>query len=200
MSIYVRDDDVLLSSSSYSTPFQRFKQIHEWIEKDSRFIHRPGILVSEIQGFPECIEYVKDKLKNTEQMQPEIHGLQHIDYGKLTKEEVKRQLVICQEWFLLNLEWTAARWYTPWGASQPHLHEAAAEVGLELVDTSKINKLEGRYGVVQRLKDGSPDFLEGQEIFMHWWSGGSRLLRVIETVKHGSWEAAAKANVELFKE
>jgi hypothetical protein len=198
--IYIRDDDVLLPSSSYESPFGRFKQIHEWIEKDNRFIHKPAILVSEIQGFPECIEYIKDKIKNTEQMEPEIHGLHHIDYGKLTKEQVKGDLKYCQDWFDLHLGWKAVKFYTPWGASQPHLHEAAAELNLELVDTSKINKLEGRYGVVQRLKEGSSNFLEGQEIFMHWWSGGSRLLRVIETVKHGSWEAAAKANVELFKE
>ena len=200
MSIYIRDDDVLVASNSYTSSFGRFKQIHGWIERDSRFIHRPGILVSEIQEFPECIEYIKDKIKTTEQMQPEIHGLHHIDYGKLTKEQVKGDLKYCQEWFDLTLGWKPVRFYSPWGASSPHLHEAAAEVGLELVDTSKIINLEGRYGVVQRLKDGESDFLDDQEIFMHWWTGGSRLLRVVEVIKHGSWTAAAAANHELFKE
>lgn len=200
MKVFVRDDDVLLPSSQWSDPFGRFKQVHEWIEGCPNFVHKPGILVSEIQDFPQCIEYIKDKIKSTNQMEPEIHGLRHIDYGKLQKEEVKEHLTKCVEWFVDTLNWTPMIWYTPWGASQPHLHEAANELNLKLVDTSRINKLEGRYGVVQRFRDGDINWIDNQEIFMHWWGGGSRLLRVVETIKHGSWEAAANANRELFKE
>lgn len=200
MRVLVRDDDVLLPSSSYSSPFGRFHQVHEWIERCPNFIHKPGILVTEIKAFPECVEYIKEKIKSTNQMEPEIHGYQHIDYGKLTKIGVKTHLDMCLEWFTHELNWTPILWYTPWGASQPHLHEAAAEMNLELVDTSKINKLAGRYGAVQRIKDEGINWLDNQELFMHWWEGGSRLLRVVECVRHGSWDAAAKANPELFKE
>lgn len=200
MKIFVRDDDVLLPSSSTNNPFGRFKQVHEWIERSDVFVHKPGILVSEIKQFPQCIEYIKDKIKTTTQMEPEIHGFQHIDYGKLTKADIKFHLEACIEWFISELNWTPVIWYTPWGASQPLLHEVAEQLDLMLVDTSKINKLAGRYGAVQRTKDSGIQWMDNQELFMHWWEGGSRLLRIVESVKHGSWEAAALANHELFKE
>ncbi len=198
-SIGVRDDDVLLQSSSYDDPFGRFKQIHEWIAASDRFIHVPTVLITEIQEFPECIEYIR-KEAVAGRMRPEIHGLRHIDYGKLSEFEVMDQLNLCLKYFKRWGFGRPRKWYTPWGASQAHLHYAAKKVGLKLVDCSGINKLNGRYGIIQRLKDGETvDFLDGDEIFMHWWEGGARLKRVIEVARHGSWDAAKEANRELFK-
>ncbi|KKK60169.1 hypothetical protein LCGC14_3027040, partial [marine sediment metagenome] len=91
-----------------------------------------------------------------------------------------------------------------WGAGADergkHIRGAAAAVGLEMVTCAKINKMTGRYGVIRQLMDGhSLDYLDGDEIFMHWWEGGARLKRIIEVAKHGSWDEAAKHNKKLFR-
>ena len=68
-----------------------------------------------------------------------------------------------------------------------------------MVTCEHIHKMNGRYGVVQQLMDGRDiSYLDGEEIFMHWWEGGARLKRIIEVAKHGSWEAAKDANKKLF--
>jgi hypothetical protein len=73
-------------------------------------------------------------------------------------------------------------------------------MGLEMVTCEHINKMNGRYGVIQQLMDGhTVDYLDGDEIFMHWWEGGSRLKRIIEVAKHGSWDEAVKHNKRLFR-
>jgi len=190
--IYVRDDDVLLPSSSWGSPFLRFKQIHEWIlEVPEYVVHIPAILVTEIQGFPEAIAYIKEQTADG-RMQPEIHGLEHIDYGKLSLHEVKDHLKQCTQFLLDAFDIHPTIWYTPWGANSPVLQEAATDLGLKLTDCSNINKLSGRYGMVQQLKDGHDPrkFLEEKEIFMHWWERGERLQRVLKAIKAGSWEAA----------
>ena len=198
--IRVRDDDVLGKTSSYDDSLGRFRQVHEWVvEVHPTMVHIPFILVRDISKFPDAIAYVRDQTEKG-LLYPEIHGLEHIDYAKLTKAEVIEHLNICKEFILNEFGRVATRWTTPWGANASHLYEAAAECGLTLTDCSDILKLEGRYGICQRLKDGEPiSNFYGHEIFMHYWGGGARLKRVVEVVKHGSWEAAAKVNRELFK-
>jgi len=198
--IAVRDDDVLIKSSSHENSFSHFKTVHNWICESDKLLHVPAILVTEIQEFPECIEYIKDEASKGK-MRPEIHGLRHIDYAKLSVEEVVVHLNKCKDFLLDKFNVNATTWYTPWGANASHLFDAAAECKLKLVDTSRINKLAGRYGMVQLAREGRDlnKFLEGGEIFFHWWEGGMRLKRVIEVLKHGSWEAAKAANGEWFE-
>lgn len=197
--IYVRDDDVLLSSSSHADPLKHFKTVHSWICETPKLLHVPTILVTEIQEFPEAIEFIKEET-GAGRMRPEIHGLKHIDYAKLSLKEVIDHLCRCIEFLLDNFDVDSTTWYTPWGASAPHLHEAASEVGLKLVDCSNINKLAGRYGLVQLAREGKDieKIMEEKEIFFHWWEGGLRLKRVIEVLKHGSFEVAGQANKDWF--
>lgn len=207
--IYVRDDDVLIDSSSHEKPFEHFKTVHYWICESNRLLHVPTILINNvvkdgtkgIVGFPEAVEFIKSETV-AGRMRPQIHGLEHIDYGKLSEDDVRSHLKICREFMWYYFDVVATAWYTPWGASQPHLWSAANKEGLELVDCSRINKLAGRHGVVQRLRDGHKpeDFLEEDEIFFHWWEGGLRLKRVVEVLKHGSWKAAEEANGKWFSE
>jgi len=203
--IRVRDDDVLLSSSGGGDEFGRFKQVHEWLcEVPDVFIHVPAILVTEIKSFPECIAYIK---KETEEgrMLPEIHGLSHKDYAALTTKEIQNELNYCRDWISSQFGNEPTRFYTPWGAGADvrgaHIGPAAKEIGLQMVTCERINKLQGRYGVCQHLKDGKElSYFAGGEIFMHWWEGGSRLKRVVEVAKHGSWENAKHHNSKLFRE
>ncbi len=202
--IRVRDDDVLLGSSSYDNELGRLQQIHEWIcEVPDRMIHVPAILITEIQEFPEAIEWISHE---TEQgrMLPEIHGLSHKDYASLSTQEVQSDMDECRNWIYHHLGGEATKFYSPWGAGADergaHIRPACAEMDIELVTCENINKLVGRYGVQQQMMDGRDlTYLDGQEIFMHWWEGGSRLKRVVEVLKHGSWEEAKKANRKLFR-
>lgn len=206
--IRVRDDDVLIDSSGHDSAFLRFKQTHEWITS-AGFMHVPAILVHNnveqghrgIKGFPEAISYIREYVEEGS-MAPQIHGWEHVDYGKKSCEQVIEDIGKAKDFLFDTWGVEATKWYTPWGASQPHLWEAAANLHLELVDCSRISKLEGQYGVVARLKAGEKleDFMGDQEIFYHWWVGGARLLRVCEVAKHGSWEAAKAANPKLFRE
>lgn len=199
MLLRIRDDDVLLHSRGHENPFARFKQIHEWTLLSADIVHVPAILVEDIQEFPGCVEYVKEHTANGS-MLPEIHGLRHVDYGALSKQQVLSDIAEARDWIEKTFDRAPRIWYTPWGASQPHLHEAAAELGLVLVDVSRIVKMEGETGVCANLRNGmSVERLDGLEIFMHWWNGGSRLLRVCEAVRHGSWAAAEIADPGLFR-
>lgn len=199
MTIRVRDDDVLGQSSSWEDSLGRFQQVHNWVKAAPGMIHIPAIVVQDLKRFPEAIEYIKTETDDGF-MKPEIHGYEHIDYGKKSKQEVKDMLDQCRDWISAEFAWTPTIWYTPWGASQPHLHEASKEMNIKLVDCSNISKMQGKHGICRRLMDGmDPKDLHGMEIFMHWWEGGARLARICEAVTHGSWEAAAKHNRELFK-
>ena len=202
--IGVRDDDIILPSSSYENELDRVKQIHEWIcEVPDKLIHVPTILITEIQEFPEAVEWIRQETLEG-RMLPEIHGLRHINYAELEYDEVVNHLEYCRGWIQRKFDYDATRWYTPWGAGEDevgaHLRPAAEAVGLTMVTCKNINKMNGRYGVVQELKDGRDlSYLDNQEIFLHWWEGGCRLKRIVEVIKHGTWDEAVKHNKELFR-
>jgi len=169
--ITIRNDDVLLSSAAkHVNSFERFRLVHNIICQSTELIHVPTILTEEIQEFPEAIEFIKEETKKG-RMQPELHGLRHIDYGSLSKQEVIEHLAQAYDWFIRTFGYRPLKWYTPWGASQEHLHEAVKPLKLQLVDCSRVVKLKGRYGVTQLLTDGKPaSYFHGQEIIMHWWN------------------------------
>ena len=195
--IYVRDDDVLIRSSDWGSSFSRFKQIHEWClaVKSYPVMHVPAILTEDIQRFPECVEYIKEETER-ERMDPQLHGVAHVDPDTFGYEGLIEQLKIGKGWMEDNLGVTPTRYYTPWGAGeadgQEWMWKAATKCDLKLITCEGYNKLNGRHGMVQQLKDGHDPrtFLEGKEIFMHWWSRGERLQRVLQAIEAGSWEAA----------
>jgi hypothetical protein len=205
--IYIRDDDVLIDSSSYSDPFKHFKTVHGWIcELPDKLLHVPALLMYHniekqdrgLLSFPEAVEFIKAETA-AGRMRPEIHGYEHKDYKPLSVERVVTELEICKDWLWCEFDTKATKWYTPWGANAPHLYEAADTAGLELIDCSDINKLAGRYGVVQQFREGRlPEYIEEKEIFFHWWEGGNRLQRAIEVIKHGDWITAKANNGKWF--
>lgn len=203
--IRIRDDDVLIGSKSTTNPLKKFQMVHEWVcEAPETLIHVPTILVTEIQEFPDAIEFIRQETAEG-RMIPEIHGLEHIDYAALKHDEIVNHLEYCKGWIKKKLGCDTSKFYTPWGAGADergaHIRPAAAAVGLELVTCENINKMNGRYGVIQELKDGNTlKYLEGKEIFLHWWENVTRLKRIVEVIKHGSWEAAKAANKQLFRE
>jgi len=226
--IRVRNDDILVSSSDWPDPVKRFRQIHRWIsEAPEHLIHIPAILCSEIQQFPTCIEYIKEETK-AGRMIPELHGFHHeIDYTARSIEECVTDLEKAINWMVKHLEVRPKTWYTPRCAGRyprrefhtkekyealvaqaDRMRAAADFMKLEVVSEFD-NKLEGRDGVCRHLKDGrsleaisnSRKIADGhKEISTHWWSRGIRLKRVIEAIKHGSWDNAMKIEPELFRD
>jgi peptidoglycan/xylan/chitin deacetylase (PgdA/CDA1 family) len=205
--IRVRDDDVLNKSSGMGDEFKKLQMVHEWIcEVPDTLIHVPAILVTEIQAFPEAIEFIRQETAEG-RMIPEVHGLEHKDYANLTSSEIVLELEECKEWIFKNLGHKATKFYTPWGAGADergkHIKGAASAAGLEMVTCKGINKLNGRYGVVQEMKNGRDiHYLDGREIFLHWWENMTRLRRVVDMIKYGSWEEAAKSSKykKIFRE
>ena len=95
--IRVRDDDVLISSKGTKNPLTKFKMVHDWIcEVPETLIHVPTILVTEIQEFPEAIEYIRQETAEG-RMLPEIHGWSHKDYASLNSAEIVLELIDCKE-------------------------------------------------------------------------------------------------------
>lgn len=194
--IQIRNDDILLTSRGWSDPVKRIKQLHSWIaEFPEHVIHVPAILVTEIQKFPEAVEFVVEETKEG-RMRPEIHGLEHIDYGALTDPEIVEHLEQCLTWFHDTLNRTPTIFYTPWGGMSDKVIVAAQSVGLRAVGVDKYWSLE-QTGA--RLRSGGlVSELADQDIFMHWWNRGLRLKRLVLAIAHGSWEQAA--SMEEYKE
>ena len=204
--IRIRDDDVLVDSRGRKgKEFARFRGFHNTVCIDPRyFIHVPAILVTEIQQFPDCIEYIKNETAKG-LMEPEIHGLQHKDYALLTTASIVEELTECKQWIQNNLNWTPTLWYSPHGAGADpdgaRLRVAAEEVGLTLVTCENminpsslvrdVRAVKGR-DLETGLKIVIPPTMtvdqllakwQGKEILRHWWEGVGALTESIKFFK-----------------
>ncbi len=189
--IRIRDDDVLVHSKKWPSELKRVQQLHRWmIEVPEHFIHVPTILVKDIQDFPEAVAFIEEETKEG-RMLPEIHGLEHIDYGALSPSVIVDHLEQCLTWFHDTLDYTPTKFYTPWGAMDEDIQASSNSLGLTAVGVDVYWSLEKTTARLR--KTTMPDEIQGEEIFMHWWSRGLRLKRLVMAVKYGSWKAAAQA-------
>ena len=167
--IYIRDDDVLLRGSKHPEPVKDFIVVHNIIESYG-YMHCPAILTTEIEEFPEIIEFIRFKTKQGK-MIPQLHGSSHIDYAKLSVEEIQADYKKCQAWFIWNLGVRFTKHYTPWGAGArwmkngQHIRPVAEAMGIEIVDADGL--IYPRH-VLDDL-DFSWQKYEGKELFIHWW-------------------------------
>lgn len=211
--IRMRDDDVLVASRSFPDAFGRFRQVHSWIAACPKMIHCPGIIIEGgdnggkgLEDFPECIEYIRNETA-LGRMEPELHAMFHVDPQQLSWPILRSHLEEGRNWIEWHFNRRPTRWYTPWGADSEKLRAAAQEAGLELVGVDKYWKLDrtlGRLSIESVVPETGvdvwgPENLDGQEISFHWWEGGARVARLCAVVRHGSWEAAEKAERELFR-
>lgn len=204
--IRIRDDDVLVTSSGRKgKEFERFRGFHNTVCSDLvHFVHIPAILVTEIQQFPDCIEYIKAETA-AGRMEPEVHGLHHVDYAALPIAEVVDQLLEAKAWIHNQFNWLPTKWYSPHGAGADargaHLKTAALSAGLELITCNPLIKPSALVYDVRAAKGtdketgltviGPPtmstqellDKWEGREILRHWWEGHGALTEAITFFK-----------------
>lgn len=178
MTVYVRDDDVMVGSSSFDDPVGRFRGVHGVIVAAGA-MHRPGILISEIQHFPDAIQFIQEETKQG-RMDPQFHGLRHVDYGKLTGDQIRDHIQIGQfvfyQWGLPPF----TRFYTPWGASADFISEACEAEGVKMVDcTTDYHPARN----VRRDKDASYEKYNDKEIMIHWWEGMGKLVDALAVTK-----------------
>jgi peptidoglycan/xylan/chitin deacetylase (PgdA/CDA1 family) len=176
--IYIRDDDVMVDSSSHDDVVGRFRGVHSIIVKAGA-MHRPGILIAEIQRFPEAIEFVKLETA-AGRMEPQFHGLRHVDYGKLTHDQIRDHLQIGQMVFELWGLPRFTRFYTPWGASADFIQQACEAEDVVMVDCDKDYHPATN---VRRDPDASYEKYKGKEIMIHWWEGLGKLTDALEKTK-----------------
>lgn len=196
--IRLRDDDVLITSKGWADPFARFATVHRWATISPGILHVPSLIVEDLSDFPQCVEFIRDETA-AGRMEPEFHGMLHIDYAALERPHVLEHLHEGIEWMEQNIGRRPKIWYTPWGANAEHLWTAADEVGLQLVDCTKIYTIQ-RVTRELRLGETTVDAVKDREVFLHWWEAGLRVKRLAHALNHGSWQAAAKAEPELFGE
>jgi hypothetical protein len=167
--IRVRDDDVLVHSSGYSDAeaVARFKRVHEIIVNGGG-LHVPAVLIMEILDFPEAIEFIGEETK-AGRMEPQWHGMEHVDYAKKTEEEIVADIIMSQLQFREWFDCKFTKFYTPWGANAAHIKKACDRLNVEMVDCSDII----RCVHVNR----EPEKFRGKdiEIMIHWWEGVGRL-------------------------
>jgi len=219
----IRDDDVLVRSSSWGSPFDRFREIHDWIaDVAGKVVHVPTILVSEIQEFPDCIAYIKEHTARGT-MEPQLHGLEHIDYARLglpkdrlpprgkvnhaafCEDEIKEHTRVVDEHLTTSVKWMEdhlarpTRWYTPWGADNDYLQRCAGNAELQLVGTGNLFEISTACDMLRQGASFS-DLEKRGEIFIHWWQRGTRVKRLCAAVRHGSWAEALKREPATFEE
>lgn len=180
--IFVRDDDVLLPSRQWPDPLARFKEVHELICRYDFALHVPALLTKELDKYPEAVTYIGHEMMEN-RMQPEYHGSSHIDYAKLSPEEILADYRYGQEWFEDHFGIHFSKHYTPWGAGEDergaHIKPTAAAARITVVTCADL--LEPEH--ILDDKSFTPEKYEGREIFIHWWAGIGKLERALEKLK-----------------
>jgi hypothetical protein len=175
MTVRVRDDDVLVPSSSHSDPIARFKEANHVIVKKGA-IHVPAILITEIQQFPKVLPFIRQETW-AGRMEPQWHGWEHVDYAKIPRKQIEREIQDSQklfmEWF--GVEFT--KFYTPWGANAQHIQDACNACGIEMVDCSNLIKCQ------HVIQDYQAYVNRDIEILWHWWEGMGRLRSALNVLK-----------------
>lgn len=196
--IRIRIDDVPVESGAHhkGRVFHQIKKIHRWTQKISnKAVHVPTLLIKDIAEWPELIEFIREETRMY-RMFPQIHGYEHIDYGKLSEQEITNHMRMCIEWFNDELDYHPTIWATPWGATSPTMQAVGRKLGLTIETTHTTLSP----GAARKLaEDYGPAILRGKTIMEHWYKRGLQLLRVIEIVEYGSVEEAKKQNPEIWK-
>lgn len=197
--IRVRTDDVLVHSEPMKgREFQKWRKHHQWVlEAPDYFYHVAAILCKDIQDFPDAIAFIKEEV-GAGRLALDLHGWEHIDYSKLTQEEIEEHLEKSFEFFLKTFNCLPIRWATPWGGTSENITKAARKYSL-IVEGVRDPVIDQGHAasIVQHANSIEP--MVGKVIMVHWFERGLRLLRIVLAAKYGSWQQAELAHPEWFK-
>ena len=169
--IRVRNDDVLMhwnwkklvNQDHIKDPVTTFKIMHQTIcSRQEQLLHVPAILCRNIQEFPEVLPFMRSEADNN-RMEIQLHGWDHVDYGKYTFDGICQDLKLCTDFMNKTFARTPTIWYTPWGANTDNMQKAAKEFNLMLVDCSNL------------IRPWDVDGRDDLEVFVHWWEGTENL-------------------------
>jgi len=129
----------------------------------------------------------------------DLHGWEHIDYTKLSQEEIEEHLEKSFDYMLDTFGCLPVRWATPWGATSDAILAACRKycIAWEGVTHPVIDQGEAAKIVKET---GTIECLQNRVIMVHWFERGLKLYRIAQTAKYGTWEEAAKAHPDYFKE
>jgi peptidoglycan/xylan/chitin deacetylase (PgdA/CDA1 family) len=177
--------------------FQKFRKHHQWcLEAPHLFYPTAAILCSEIQQFPEAVEYVRTEL-DAGRLYVDLHGWEHINYGELTQEQIEEHLEKSFEYMLKTFGCLPIRWATPWGADSPAIQQACRKFGLYWEGVTHPVIDQGL--AMSKVKEtGTTECLQGRVVMVHWFERGLKLYRIVQTGIHGTWEEAAKEHLKEF--
>jgi len=168
----VRDDDVLLLGKGFDPEgaVTRLKKIHRMIVEGGG-VHVAALLCKDLHTFPGAIDFLRGAYERGELL-PEIHGWEHVDYGALSLYKVERHLRRCSAFIEETFGRLPQKFYTPWGANQPHLLVASERVGLEMVDTARVLYPKRKFFTGKIWREYAEAVRENRrELFIHWWEG-----------------------------
>jgi len=189
----VRTDDVLNNTGSKfkGKEADRFRFINRMInESNGELIHRPTIICTDIEEYPEVIEYIREETK-LGRMDPQLHGWEHKDYVHSPRGQITTMLEKSMEWFHTNLDTSFTIWATPWGGDSALARDACDRMGITLQTTVPTCS---PGAALKAAKEGLEALVVERTILYHWWERGLNLFRLCELYKHGSWEAAKAAD------
>lgn len=193
--IRFRIDDVMWDSSGWDRKraTNRFSAFHHIIAETHGAIHVPALIVKDIENYPEVKDLViKETLAN--RMFPQIHCYEHVNYEHLPKRKIEIHLINCLQWFHKNIQLhQPTLWITPWGSEGTEdMREVAKRWYLRIEGTK--NTLSPQVALDTLKKHDTPAILHGQTIMDHWWTKGSKILRICQVIKRGSYQEAVLAD------
>jgi hypothetical protein len=173
--IRIRDDDVLMYKGDWKDPYKRFREVHDLILNYDEVIHVPAVITNDILVFPDAIRFIREETLEG-RMNPEWHGMYHIDYAKVKEDKIIEHIEDGQFKFKSWFDKNFTKFYTPWGANSNNIVSACSKCGIDMIDCSAmvrcvhINK--------------NPEIFYGKdiEILIHWWEGKDRLRRALDSL------------------
>lgn len=182
MSLRIRDDDIGLPG----TDIDKLKKVHETLCSVSGLIHIPTIIGCGLDK--ELNKFLREEYEEG-RLIPEVHGWEHIDYGKLPAKEIEKHLKLTIEAVTEATGYTPTKFYTPWGANTPEIQRAATGARLEVVDCSDIHQLR-KMGPALRSRhyeEYCKSYKDHGELMIHFWEGfcwktPEKMIRYLECV------------------
>jgi hypothetical protein len=141
-----RDDDI-----SRDTDLNLFKKFHEVYKKHNE-IHTIAVVARDLWKNRELTWY----LEIEPLLDIQYHGLDHVDYSKMSIEQCRQELLEGVEYLESKLHRPIRVFYPPWNIEDKMVREVCAEMGLEYNNS----RIEAR----DYLKGGM-----GERVNLHYW-------------------------------